>query len=135
MEETVLNTEIEEAVSEEPVKEAQEELTEEFALDYAEEAELISRELPAYICEEAALTENERYLELRALGLTPKEAFLATAPKLKDTDNRSHLIGAVPKSAAAPRSAMTRGELEMARSVFGELDDAEIRRLYKKVTN
>lgn len=48
--------------------------------------------------------------------------------------NRSHLTSSVPRGAKTPQSDLTKGELAQIRSLFANLDDKEIQRLYKKVT-
>jgi hypothetical protein len=48
---------------------------------------------------------------------------------------RSHLTSSVPRAAKAPKSAFSKSEMAEMRAIFGTLDDAEIHRLYKKVTN
>ena len=73
-----------------------------------------------------------RYAALRDLGLTAKEAYLATSER-KAKDNRSHLSSAVPGGIGAPRCNMTRSELEGARELFPGLRDGELIGLYKKV--
>lgn len=80
----------------------------------------------------AELPRAERYAELRDLGLSAKEAYLATR-EVRRTDSRSHLSSAVPKSAGAPSGGMTRSELERARELFPGLGDRELQGLYKKV--
>ena len=75
-----------------------------------------------------------RYAALRDLGLSPKEAYLATSEPIRKYDNRSHLRSSVPKSAAAPSGILTRSELEAARELFSGLSDGEIQKLYKKVS-
>lgn len=75
-----------------------------------------------------------RYAALRDLGLTPKEAYLATSEPIQKYDNRSHLKSSVPRSAAAPADILTRSELEAARELFSGLSDREIQKLYKKVS-
>ena len=75
-----------------------------------------------------------RYAALRDLGLTPAEAYLATTRHIRRIDNRSHLNTAVPRMAAIPRGFMPEHELEAARELFSDMSDAEIKRLYKKVT-
>ncbi len=81
------------------------------------------------------LVDGRRYSELRALGLTPREAFLATAKKQAPAgDNRAHLFGSAPRSMHAPYSAMTQAELAEAREIFGGMADEDIRDLYRKVT-
>ena len=76
---------------------------------------------------------EKRYLELRALGLTAREAYLASgAPRGKD--NRAHLVSAVPHRASSPGTGMSSCEMELARSLFDGLPESEIKRLYSKVT-
>lgn len=50
------------------------------------------------------------------------------------SDTKSHLTSSVPRAASIPRGAMTKQELNEARALFRGLDDGEIHRLYKKVT-
>ncbi len=111
-----------------------EENADDVTLDLETELASITEELPELKAGIDDLAENERYSELRALGLTPTEAYLATRTVRRAEDNRSHLTRAVPRSATAPRDTMSRQQLNMARSIFEGLDDSEIRRLYKKVT-
>ena len=75
-----------------------------------------------------------RYAALRDLGLSPAEAYLATTRHTRKRDNRSHLHTAVPRMAAIPKGYMSDRELEAARELFSDMSDAEIRKLYKKVT-
>lgn len=105
-----------------------------FSIDYEEDLAVIEESLPELSGAIKDFRENGRYTELRALGLSPKEAYLATCPIEKRIDNRSHLTGSVPKAANAPSYAMSKEELSIARSLFDGLDDSEIRNLYKKVT-
>lgn len=46
----------------------------------------------------------------------------------------SHLTGSVPRRVETPKGVMTKAEMREARELFDGLDDAEIHRLYKKVT-
>ena len=75
-----------------------------------------------------------RYGALRDLGLTPREAFLASGGKKEKEDNRAHLSSSVPRKFSSRFSEMPRAELDAARELFGDLSDAQIRNLYKKVT-
>ena len=75
-----------------------------------------------------------RYAALRDLGLSPAEAYILTSRKRIGYDNRSHLTTSVPSAARSPRGGMSARELEEARQIFGNISDAEIYRLYKKVT-
>lgn len=108
--------------------------------DYAEIIESDLRALRAAYPELGgikSITELEnplRYAQLRDLGLTPKEAYLATSGSRRRTDNRAHLFSAVPRSAGSPTSNMTHVELAGARELFPGLGDAELHGLYKRVT-
>ena len=77
-----------------------------------------------------------RYGALRDLGLTATEAYLASEGPRRRTayNNRSHLSSAVPAESYGSYIGMTRAELDGAKQIFGDLSDAEIQRLYKKVT-
>ena len=124
----------EEALTEIPEEEEAEATAEIAAYNTVDEAEALALEMPA-LAATAELTEaleNERYKELRALGLTPREAYLATAkPKAEDT--RAHLADSYPRASVSPRVGMTRSELMLAREIFEGMSDTEILRLYKKV--
>lgn len=82
----------------------------------------------------AELENAERYGALRDLGLTPREAYLATAPRPRRQDNRAHLTSAVPIRAGAPDVGISSRELAAARELFSGLSDSEIRSLYRRVT-
>ena len=73
-----------------------------------------------------------RYAALRDLGLSPAEAYLATAKRSPRRDNRSHL-SAIRTVSYAPQGSMSESELIAAREIFTDISDAEIRKLYKKV--
>ncbi len=76
------------------------------------------------------LDSPEEYLRFRSLGLTPKEALLATGQSMRPS---------APRRATSPIAVRTRSEripdyyLKMAREIFGNLSDREIQSLYKKV--
>lgn len=74
-----------------------------------------------------------RYAALRDLGLTPSEAYLATAKRVPKRDNRSHL-SAIGTASYSQQSTMNDAEMAAARELFSDISDAEIRKLYKKVT-
>lgn len=76
-----------------------------------------------------------RYAALRDLGLTAIEAYLATSHRAKKRDGRAHLSSAVSQTAGAPRGAMSRAELSVAREILSGLSDSQIYNLYKRVTN
>ena len=75
-----------------------------------------------------------RYAALRDLGLTPKEAYLATSEPRRAYDTRSHLVSSVPGGATAPQDTLSKNELDAARELFSGLSDREIQKLYKKVS-
>lgn len=83
----------------------------------------------------AELENAERYGALRDLGLTPREAYLATSARPRRYDNRAHLKSSVPIRAGAPDVGMPSNELAAARELFSGLSDSEIRSLYKRVTS
>ena len=119
----VENTDIEDIPDVEPNDTADE-------IDYKGELQSLIDEFP-----DVNLGEREsRYGELRALGLTQKEAFFASASRAPRMDTRSHLSGGMPKMARSPMGAMPRRELEAAREIFSGLSDRQIEDLYKKVT-
>ena len=75
-----------------------------------------------------------RYAALRDLGLTPREAYLATAKIRPRYDNRSHLKSDVPRGTANGGDELLGKELDECRELFFGLSDREIQKLYKKVT-
>ena len=48
--------------------------------------------------------------------------------------NKSHLTSSVPRAARVPGGVMSKGQMAEIRAIFGDIDDAEIQRLYKRVT-
>ena len=84
----------------------------------------------------AALSDPVRYAELREMGLSPKEAYLAIGGTARrKSDNRAHLLSAVPRASALANGLPSNAEMAEARRLFSNLSDAQIHRLYKKVTN
>ena len=75
-----------------------------------------------------------RYGELRELGLSPREAYLATRPRRTLQQSRAHLTSASPASRRATAPAIPQRELRLAREIFDGLSDTEIEALYKRVT-
>ena len=136
------NAEIGEELTEEVVAEAEasaptEEKTPE--VDYAALVESdvasLKEEFPelASIRDITELDNPLRYAALRDLGLSPAEAYLATA-KRKSQDTRAHLRSAHGRSAGVNATMMSQLELAVARDLFPSLNDAELQRLYKRVT-
>ena len=76
-----------------------------------------------------------RYGALRDLGLTAEEAYRATTKRAgTKTDNRAHLRSSAPRSAASPNGNISYKDMQIARELFPGVSDAEIQKLYKKVT-
>lgn len=127
-----------ESISSIPTEEAHE-TSESDATDYGELLKSDMREIsgefsPGKELDVSDLKNPIRYGALRDLGLTPKEAYLASGGKKESIDNRAHLSSSVPKKFSSQFSEMPRGELDAARELFGDLSDTQIRALYKKVT-
>lgn len=108
------------------------------AVDYeqlmAEDLDTLKRSFPELrgVNSITGLANPMRYAELRDLGLSASEAYLATAGATRGTDTRSHLSSSVPRRAHAP-AGMSRSELQAARALFSDMTDAEIQRLYNRV--
>ena len=75
-----------------------------------------------------------RYGALRDLGLTPTEAYLASGGRKEKIDNRAHLQSSVPRRTSSSFSEIPPSDLNAARELFSDMNDSEIRALYKKVT-
>ena len=99
--------------------------------DMAELTEEFSSDRPIKITD---LKDPLRYGALRDLGLSPKEAYLASGGKMEKQDNKAHLFSTVPTKISSRFSEMPRAELYAARELFSDMSDGEIRNLYKKVT-
>ena len=129
-----------EQISDEPEKQEYTENEDaEDNVDYAkgveEDLEQIRNEFPALfgINDITDLKNPLRFGALRDLGLTAKEAFLASGGAKSGYDNRAHLTSSVPKRASSGIE-MTRKEYEVAKDLFSDLSDSEIKGLYKRVT-
>lgn len=128
--------------AEEAAEGEEEAAAEEDATDYArlaaEDLLALKAEFPALRSATSLLdlADAVRYAELRELGLSPREAYLATGgtPRRR-TDNRAHLQSAVPRRSALGAELPSSEEMAEARRLFSDLTDAQIHRLYKKVMN
>ena len=113
---------------------------EEAPIDYEELMKSDMRELISLFPQlygKSSITELDnplRYAALRDLGLSPKEAYLATATYPPAYNNRSHLQSAVPRAAGTSPDILGAREMEAARELFSGLSDREIQKLYKKVS-
>ena len=101
-----------------------------------EDAEILASIFPNLrgIASVTELKNPLRYAALRDLGLSPKEAYLATCEPAAAYDNRSHLFSTARGKRGSAEPRMTHSELEAARELFDGLSDREIHSLYKKVT-
>ena len=137
MQEEVINTEIAQTQETEPVNDNIEDGTQ---INYEElireDVLALTNEFPelANIKNITELENPIRYAALRDLGLSPAEAYLATTKKRRSADTRSHLYSSVPGASSLPKGSMTDSELFMARELFPDIPDSEIRKLYKTVT-
>ena len=75
----------------------------------------------------------ERYGELRRLGLSASEAYLASAAP-RGASTKSHIRSEVPSGARSPDLGMSSAEMEIARGIFEGLSEVEIKRLWSVVT-
>ena len=149
MNEDILIDEIEEAQDEQEAQNS--EISEENAIagvensSEADYAALIESDLAALraaipglegLSDISELENPVRYGALRDLGLGPEEAYRASTTKFsrERRDNRAHLRSSLPRAARAPEGSISYRELELARELFSGVSDAEIQRLYKKVT-
>ena len=75
------------------------------------------------------------FAELRDLGLSVKEALAAAAPRFEKADAKAHLRAMAPRGARVPEGSLDREGMKEAKLLFGNLTDAEINALYRRVTN
>ncbi len=73
-------------------------------------------------------TEDDEELE------SEKAQTNASAVLQEKEGNRSHLTSSVPRMAKVPVGAISKAEMAEMREIFGDIDDSEIHRLYKRVT-
>ena len=78
------------------------------------------------------LSDPLRYAKLRDLGLSPKEAYLATSGRKRAIDTRAHLSGARPKPLNTPPN-ISAYAVRCVRELFDGISDEEIISLYKRV--
>ena len=117
-----------EQVSEEQESDIPAEQTAQVPPDREEELAGLKERLPElYGCNE------ERYSALRAMGLSPEEAYRATTATVRSS-GRSHLSDSTPRRAHSPSAGMSRQTLESARALFEDMSDAELQGLYRRVT-
>ena len=135
------NKEISEITEE--IEEVSEEITEETATEggevcdpLSEDIEELRRDFPE-LCGIESVTELQnpiRYAALRDIGLSPAEAYVLTSRAIPRPDTRAHLTSSVPKAAKSPDTTLSKREIEELRNIFGDISDADIYKLYRKVT-
>ena len=64
----------------------------------------------------------------------PTEAEPTPETPSPTVNTKAHLSSSVPRAARLPQGALTKGQMAEIREIFGDIDDAEIQRLYKIVT-
>ena len=119
--------------NEAPENEGEEEI--DYAKRVEEDLEEIRRQVPTLygISDISDLKNPLRFGALRDLGLTVKEAFLASGGAKAVYDNRAHLTASVPKRASSGME-MSRKEYEVVKDLFSNLSDSEIKKLYQRAT-
>ena len=86
---------------------------------------------------DAAISEKNESAEERegdAVAADRTESAEEREHKADGLSNKSHLTSSVPRVARIPRGALSKGEMAEIRELLGDVDDAEIQRLYKRVT-
>ncbi len=111
---------------------------ERFARTEREDLAVLSEALPelASLTSLSALSSPTRYGELRELGLSPVEAYLATEGRHalgRTQDSRAHLVGSIGRTASTAGSRIGSAELSAARDLFPSLTDGEIEALWRRV--
>ena len=141
IEETDLSEEAAAPVEDEvPPSETEEETPDErFARTEQEDLAALRTALPELGTMESlsSLTSPARYGELRELGLTPLEAYLASEGRsalAARQDSRAHLVSSIGRTAATG-SRIGSAEMEAARELFPSLSDGEIEALWRRVEN
>ena len=63
-----------------------------------------------------------------------KEALAAAAPRFEKADTKGHLRAIAPRGGRQPEGVLDRDGMREAKLLFGNLSDAEINALYRRVT-
>lgn len=109
-----------------------------YAATAAEDLVILRREVSelSELSSLSALPDPARYGELRELGLTPTEAFFATAGRgrseRRTQESRAHLASSVGRAASTAGARLSAAELLEARDLFPSLSDREIEALYRR---
>ena len=109
------------------------------AFSEADEAALLRRAFP-YLPEagRGTMAEAPRYRELRALGLSAREAALAAFGELPAMgvagQGKAHLTDPAGRAGLDPLPTMSEEQYAMARAVFGDaVSDADLEALFRRV--
>lgn len=83
----------------------------------------------------ADLPSPRRYGELRELGLSPEEAYLASGarPRVRSDNGKSHLSATAPRRAVGRATSMSQAEMRAASELFPGMSGRDILSLYKRV--
>ena len=101
-----------------------------------EDLRALEREFPEMRGKSLAdLPSPRRFGELRELGLSPREAYLATCDRRVTHGEKAHLRSSQPTHSVSRTSVMTAGELRAAANLFPKLSGREIVSLYKRVNS
>lgn len=121
--------------------EATSELREESKMQSAEcrmqNESLLTGEVVPEVTEMSLSTDEEAALPDDPYAATADYSEKATATEeipSSAANTKAHLSSSVPRAAKIPQSALTKSEMAEIRSIFGDMDDTEIQRLYKRVT-
>ena len=106
-----------------------------------EQAETVNNRFCSSECEEAQSDASDACLtdsttmpqEVNAEG-EMQNAEINSPPDESRPDGKAHLTSSVPRAARLPKGALTKSQMAEMREIFGGIDDAEIHRLYKRVT-
>lgn len=109
-----------------------EEISESRETDKMQNAEFEMQNEPLLAAEVTA-EEMEESLSPDGEDNLPEDETNEPIPPSK-ANTKAHLSSSVPRAAKIPQSALTKGEMAEIRSIFGDMDDTEIQRLYKRVT-
>lgn len=83
----------------------------------------------------ADLPSPRRYGELRELGLSPEEAYLASGarPRVRADNGKAHLSATAPRRAVGRATSMSHAEMRAASELFPGMTGRDILSLYKRV--
>ena len=92
-------------------------------------------EIPEKTVEQVEVAEQIETTDEAIEAVDPTSLHTESTSRPEAKSNKNHLGSSVPRAARVPIGAITKQEMAEIRSIFGNMDDAEIQRLYKRVTN